>query len=250
MRGPLHARVFAFAAIVAIALLPSCTLTLPFDELTDRTGGPLPKLHFKLDETTGDTAVDALGSKTLASVIDEREGAPQDWWVPARRGNGLSCRDLRVLGIEALSSSSFPQRATFAFWTKISEPPAQNDANDLLLVSEVDTVPMAVYETLTSISFDRSTGEEDDEVVKSSKVAIPGLDVWILVVVGWDIGAGQTLLYRRVDGQPESQLQRGDFPPGFTITNPFLELQAANGILDDVKFWDRLLTAEELEELD
>lgn len=245
----------AAALPLSVSLLPSCTATLPFDELTGSYSGPAPKLHFALDETRGGTAVDARGGKTLASI----ETPSGKDWVPARRGNGLATEGDNFLTIESLSGSRFPERGTFAFWSKIDAIPVTSDGAEADLLTALEYVsedeqrfPLLVYENKDTFFFRRTFQVADDDGGIDSKFPNPGLGKWVLVVVGWDVANDRTIFYVRGDDTPgiRVNVQTGGFPPSFALGKPAIFIGASGGIIDDVKYWDRLLTNEEIQKLD
>ncbi|MCW5831874.1 MAG: hypothetical protein KIS78_05410 [Labilithrix sp.] len=233
----------AFALFLAGCALAGCVLTLPFDELTG--GGPRPTSYYPLDETAGATVPDVVGPNP--GVLEADGDELPAWTTAGKRGGAVDFPDDGWIEVPNLSEAKFPARGTIAFWVKLRAR-AGSDVTALFLAIEPDDVaPLGVYVAPGGVYFERE-GRGGDKRESHSEGA--PLDTWLLVAAGWDVDADETVLLVRPEGRAPFPIQRGGFPSGFALEAPTVILSAAMGTLDEVRYYDRLLTDEELKVLD
>jgi hypothetical protein len=133
-----------------------------------------------------------------------------------------------------------------ALWVKIRALPAEDVATLFVADEPDDTAPLGLYFTDTGLYFERAAAGQSVESLSEGAL----FDTWILVAIGWDIPQNETVLFARPDGRAAFPLQRGPLPPGFALKSPAFIVTAPLGTLDEVRFFDRLLTTEELTALD
>ena len=235
----------ARASLCGLLLLAlGCTLTLPFDEITGgpARGGPPPTAHWRFDQDTGAVIRESNG-RLDGAFGDEGSGR---WTANGRRGGGMDFPFESSVEIPGLADARFPLRATVALWARVTK--VDGDGTYLFYAGngEDESAEMTVAVESSGVLFERTAGD----VRYSSSPPVPA-NAWVLVVVGWDIPANKTALLVREDGKEPSAVVRGDLPPGFALDEPaFVFLASPDGTLDDVRYWDRLLTDDELRALD
>jgi hypothetical protein len=246
------------ASLLAVFLLPplflSCVAILPFDELSD---GPLrPQGHLRLDETSGGIAYDAF---TLhPGVIGTELKAPL--WAPGRgrRGGGLEFPDadgwLRFASLSSGPRSRFPLRATLAFWLKTRSFGRVEDELATLFYAEDPRDPSNEFDDATPMALFMAESEIVFELAGTDEIAIETsgvpLDRWVLFGVGWDIPGDTAFLYVRPEGEPAHAIVRGKLPPGFSVESADFNVSGSRGMLDDIRYYDRMLTEKDLSEVE
>jgi hypothetical protein len=236
------------AYVIAICSL-GCTAVLPFDELSGKAPKPSSEYHF--DAPSGTTAIDAIGGRPAQLLGDPTPPA----FVPnGKRGGGLDFTAGGWMEIPALSASSFPQQGTIAMWIFIRKLPSPEDEWIEFFIADepgpTETVeaaaPMVTYVTQTGqLFFDR--GREPDARRISGPVI--SINQWHFLAVGWDIPRAAAVMVVRPGGGAAS-LAHGDFPPGFALKNPDFIVSAWGGAMDELRYFDRMLTDTELAQLE
>lgn len=233
----------AMLVVLTVGAGAGCVATLPFDELTG--GAPKAAAHYGFEEGSGTVASD--GSGRHPALLEGEEAFPQ-WTQAGKRGGALDFPpDDGWLFIPSLSESSFPPRATLAVWVRVRSL-SETEETDVFGIEEDDDVPLlSVWLTSRAVVFERFSPSGDRRESITPPIE-PG--AWALVVAGWDVPANRALLYVRVDGRAAYPTQTGELPPDFAPKSPYLVAAAANGTLDELRFYDRLLSDSELSSLD
>jgi hypothetical protein len=235
------------ARLALVGALSGCVLTLPFDSLS---GGPSrPTSSYSFEEGTGDLAADSAG-RNLALL--RKEVTPPMWTTEGKRGGGLDFGEDGWLEVPTLSGPNVPQRGTLAMWVKLRAF-AKDDYAELFSLEEEnspaderdDTTSLGLYLNATEVLV-----ETFGTVEKRLATPSVSLNNWALLVVGWDVEANQVLLFVRQEGMPAFPLQTDTLPEGFALKAPYFTFSAADATLDEVRFYDRLLTPDEVASVD
>jgi hypothetical protein len=276
---------FTCAAAIAMAAA-GCTLTLPFDTLTggpapsdagdsvadsaatdapepmpEAGGPPVPTSLYSFEEGSGVSVGDTF--KKHVGVLEAVNGSPI-WTTQGKRGGALDFgRQPGWVNIPTLSSEQLPRVGTLALWLKIRSFPV-DDYAPIFAFDDVrgpgpdtdDFRPLATYIGQDLISFEAAVaagkadaGGSTDPLTEADLPSVP-LGSWVLVAVAWDIGAGKGRLFVRPEGHDPAAPAPVLFPPGFKTILPEFNLQTFDGILDEVRFYDRVLTDAELAAID
>jgi hypothetical protein len=240
----MRARMLVLAALVA-----GCTVTLPFDELTD--GAPRPIGHYSFEEGSGLSARDAVGSNNL--IFGDENGKLPQWTREGKRGGGLEfASDDGWLEAPTLAEAKFPQRATYTAWVRF--PALGDEESDLLEVDDdTDTeertpIYLGAAKDGVFLTFHEGPTNAGDERIISAPPIAAG--AWAFIAAGWDIPAKQAFLYVRPEGEPAKPLVTGELPPAFTIRAGYLIFMAGGGRLDEVRIFDRPLVVNQLDTLE
>lgn len=229
--------------LVAAGALSSsgCTLTLPLDEVSG--GVPKPSSSYSFEEQTGTVVGDSFGRRPATFY-----GEPKlpIWTRAGKRGGGVEFGDDGWLGIPALAGPTFPASGTLAFWVKLTAFPAtasEDDELDLFTVEEADeSAPIyAMVNAKGEIELQAYAGE-DERTVVSPPIR---LGAWHLVAFGWDAPRRLSMLSVRAEGAA-AFVRAGELPPAFKLTSPDVTVVASKGAIDEMRFWDRMLSASEL----
>ena len=205
---------------------------------------PGPIAHWKLDETSGSTAADSVGGNdgTL-------NGVPV--WTPGTIDGGL---DFDGSNDYVATNSSFapPPAGTVSFWMQVSGSPAAHGR----ILGLHDTWEIRHVTTGTAdgipygLVFDLGVTGVNTEFATSVTIDVP--DRWYHIAASYDTATDAYAVY--IDGVPHTS---------GTYSSP-LSVPAANnlslgtrtgssnyydGMLDDVRIYDQVLTPEQVAEL-
>jgi hypothetical protein len=240
MRAPL----FLLVALASIAI--ACTVTLPFDELTD--GTPRPIAHYAFEEGSGLTPRDGVGANH--AVFGDEFGNLPRWTREGRRGGAVDfAREDGWLEAPTLADANFPLRATYAAWVRF--PALDDDDSDLLEVDD-DTeteertpIYLGVANSGVYLTFHEGpTNAGEERTLVAPPIAVGN---WTFIAAGWDIPAKKAFIYVRPEGEAARPLVTGDLPPAFAIRAGYLIFMAGGGRLDEVKIFDLPLVANQLD---
>jgi len=206
-----------------------------------------PEAHYRLDETTGTTAVDASGNGNDGTYVNG-----PTLGVAGIRGNAVQ---LNMVGTD--DRIDLPNTvldgaldASFAFWIKTTRTGSSSVLSGANAVR--DNEFSILFSTNTSLGFLRGTNEVF--------IPIPSVadDQWHHFVFAWDGNAGRVFLY--LDGQLFGDYGMGlagvliDIDPGGLLLGQeqdclggcFSSGQIVAGSLDDVRIYRRVLSDEEV----
>jgi hypothetical protein len=234
---------FGVASVVLGMVAQGCVFTLPFDSLSG--GVPRPSSEYHLDEESGTEAKDTAGSRPGVISAD---GPLPVWTSQGKRGRGLFFDVEGRIRIPALSGAGFPARATLVLWVNLRELLPAGEPTPIFLAGEGDDVyPLSVFIDSSGIHFEQATPSDVTRTLFSAGAPIGR---WSLVAFGWDRDANKTSLFVRTEGEAPLPLQTGEFPPDYNAQGPSFEFSCEKGTLDEVRFYDRLLSAAELETIE
>ena len=203
-----------------------------------------PVAHWKLDETSGATAVDSVGGNdgTL-------NNGPV--WTPGTIDGGL---DFDGSNDYVITDSSFtpPPVGTVTFWMKVSGSPGSDDRilglNDTWEIRHVTTgTPDGIPYGLV---FDLGVSGVNTEFVTTTTIDTPGQ--WYHIAASYDTTTDAYAVY--IDGVPHKS---GTYPSSLSV--PAANLLSIgtrtgasdyyDGMLDDVRVYDAVLTPAEIADL-
>jgi hypothetical protein len=210
---------------------------------------------WKLDETAGSIASDASGNGHDGAL----KGSPS--WVAAKTGNGIRLDGTtQYVDIPDSPTLRLEGSWTIATWVQLSALPATTKMYTLL--AKTDGAGNETY----SLRVDNNYGQFGVTAPGSfvaqfatatatdvyALITPPSIDAgaWYWLAGTWDASSGQLALY--VDGQLAASVTSSKVPTtgsgqDFLIGDNAGHLaQYTPGILDDVRIYDRALTAGEL----
>lgn len=245
---------------VAIAL-GGCTLTLPFDRLTEGHGAdgghaaggdggaPVLLAHYSFEEGAGTSARDRVGQHQ--GLLEDYAGKPPRWTPNGKVGGGIEFDlDDGWIYLPTLEGPRFPRRGTIAAWVRIATyGPEGNSVFDIEEDTEIEEyeTPIEVYLERAGVTYRAQARGGPVEFLTAP--AVP-LNTWALVAAGWDLATREAVLFVRVDLRDPDPPRRGTLPDDFAIAYPSIILTASGGTLDEVRIWDGLLSEDELRRLD
>jgi hypothetical protein len=243
------AKVLWGAATLALAALSACVLALPFDSLT---GGPSSQYSF--EEQTGTVANDTYNRRPATLQSEAATGLPR-WTRTGKRGGALEFIGTDGwIDILDLSGQKVPGRATIVMWLFMHQLPVAGTDDDAELMSIENDSPtgtgiqaMAGFvDGKGDVLFDRSSATEK----RISRTGPISANAWFLIALGWDLAQNRTVLFVRQEGHQPYPLVVSDLPPGFGFVSPSFSVSTRNGIIDEVRYFDRMLPPSELEGLE
>ncbi len=193
--------------------------------------------HWKFDEATGDVAYDSVGGNNAAL---SNWGPTESKWVAGRLGGALNFSDGDNLGLTE-SGISFPQY-TISFWMNVRRPTGINAR----IVSHPDGPDVVI---------NNESGEGVGRYFKSSDIydrRAPRLLVWEHYAISFDHTTGVGVLYRNGE-----EIVTGTFAPEVPelpwVIGHFQDLNnhenSLEGLLDDLRVYDRLLAPVDVREI-
>lgn len=261
-----------------------CTLTLPFDSLRDEKAieagasrkpdvvtppkptpkPPTPTSQWSFEEGSGDQVADTF---RLHPGVLHNDGPPAGWTTGGKRGGGLDFGPVgdAWMAVSSLggSAAAFPKEGTVAMWVNArtlgTEGPELFVVDDPRGKNNEQHAPFGVYYNKELVTFelqapfppDASAETFEDESFYSSANAEPiPVKTWGLVIVGWSTVTRKATLMVHIEGKEPTAVKTADFPPGWDLKAPTVAFGALDAVLDEIRFYDRLLTEAEMAAID
>jgi hypothetical protein len=207
-------------------------------------GGPMgPIAHWKLDEGSGPTAADIVGGNDAT-----RNGAT---WTTGPLGGAL---DFDGSGDTATTDSNFtpPPVGTVMFWMQVSGPPtAHGRILGMAGNWEVRHVTTGAPDGIPyGLVFDLGVSGVNAEFNTTTTIDVPGR--WYHIAASYDTTTDAYAVY--IDGVPHKS---GTYPSSLTLPADNVlsfgtrtgSSQYFDGTLDDIRVYDRFLSAAEIADI-
>jgi hypothetical protein len=213
-------------------------------DATGGGGGTTPFAHWKLDETSGTTAVDSVGSNDGTLI-----NGPV--WTPGTIDGGL---DFDGSNDYVITDSNFtpPPAGTVMFWMQVSGSPGSHGRilglDDTWEIRHVTTgTPDGIPYGLV---FDLGLSGANTEFATTVTIDTPGQ--WYHIAASYDTATDAYAVY--IDGVPHKS---GTYPSALSVpaANPLslgTRTGSSNyydGMLDDVRIYDTVLSPAEIASL-
>ncbi|MEQ8209820.1 MAG: LamG domain-containing protein [Lacipirellulaceae bacterium] len=224
--------------VVAVMFAAAFCTPAPTAAITSLSG---PVHHWKLDEATGNIATDSVAGNngTLFNW-----GIAERRWVPGKIGRALDFGDAdnAVFTDAPIAHDQY----TIAFWLKVRAPEGINPRlvgpsdglHHWLVIGNEDNFGVGFY-------YDHGAVTVQDRIP-------PVLNEWEHYAVTYDRAAGMAAVYRNgsevVSGTFNDALPSGNWVFGHQ-GDPSNHNDSLNGLLDDIRIYDRLLLESEISNL-
>ncbi len=186
--------------------------------------------HWRFDETKGELARDTVG-RNNATVANYPTGSPR--WVPGKIGNALQFSTHDNLGITSKGVDAI--QFTIAFWLQVQ---LEEGANPRLVHPWV------------SLNYEKGQGVSVHGKIAEPTKPQPG--EWYHYAVAIDLVKKTATIYRDgnevASGRFEAARETGRWVFGHN-QDPGNHNDSFNGLLDDVRVYKRILTADEVAQL-
>jgi hypothetical protein len=271
--------------LLTIAAGVGCTLTLPFDSLTEGrldastkadsssgSSGPKAKPPTPTSQWSFDVAPTLTVPDTFAlnAGVLEKETLAASWTAEGKRGGGLDFgppigpnQASPWITVPTLAKASFPQEATVAMWVKVR---SFNKEGAELFYSDdpgpganADHAPIAMYLGSDVVSVEISSPYPPDAGIAqiesgnytetASVLSFP-VNTWALVVLGWSVSNKVARILVRPEGGTDQPAKQAGFPAGWVLKQPTFNFSCIDGVLDEVRYYDHLLSEAEMGAID
>ena len=196
-----------------------------------------PVAHWPLDETTGAVIADRAGNND-GVWSDSNNDAVTDDAMPGRRGGALS---FDTGSFVYVAGFTIPAQGTFAAWltstfddtVELSQHPMVIDA----------PVPRTTISFADNAAYDLRTS---DISWRATYVAPADFASWFHLAATWSATGAQFYIDGVPVGVPSATDARSTSPPGLYIGTREGEDRWWFGLIDDVRIYDRAMTAAEI----
>jgi hypothetical protein len=190
------------------------------------------------------------------------------WTSGGKRGGALEFAAADTppwMEVPSLESDAFPQEATVALWVKVRS--FMKEGVQLFTADDgygpgpnVELAPISIYLNADIVTLELAAPfppdagiaviQDDSAFFESTSVPSFEPGTWALVVLGWSTSQNVARALIRPDGKPGAMTKPVGFPKGFVLKKPTFSVSCFDGVLDEVRYYNRLLSEAEMAAID